>query len=200
MIRVQSKPLLWTVIGLAFFWVLALYEYPIFHAPNPHRAHLATVWFFIVPHATAGTTALLLGPLLFSTRFRQRYPQRHRLLGKLYVICICIAAPFVVALGWKDTGAVDLYVDWSQTILWLITTLIAFICARNGHYSTHREWMIRSYALTATFLMTRILGPFQFYASLSDGALCVIIIALDTLCILLPDIAFSWKAITTRRR
>jgi uncharacterized membrane protein len=198
-IRLRSKPLLWGFIGFCTLWVLVLYEYPIFRAPNAHRARLFADRFFVIPHAICGVIALALGPLLFSTRFRQRKPELHRLFGKVYVISVCVAALILIALNWHDTGALNLLVDWEQVVLWLATTIIAFLCARNGHYATHREWMIRSYALTTTFLGTRVLGPFKFYSGMSDEAFSVTIIALDFLCLLLPDIAFSWRAITTRR-
>jgi hypothetical protein len=103
----------------------------------------------------------------------------HRLFGKTYVISVCIASLALIALNWHDTGAMNLFLDWEQVILWLTTTIVAFLCARNGHPGPHREWMIRSYALTTTFLGTRVLGPFKFFKGMSEEAFIVTIIALD---------------------
>ena len=88
----RTKPFLWPFLGFCTLWVMALYEYPIFRAPNRHRDHLVAVWFLIIPHALAGSLALALGPLLFSTRFRQRRPSLHRLFGKVYVLCILVTS------------------------------------------------------------------------------------------------------------
>ena len=181
-------------------WVLVLYEYPIFHVANRHRDHLFSVRFLIVPHIVGGLAALALGPLLFSTRFRQRKPKLHRNFGKVYVIGVCVASIAFIILNRHDTAALDILIDWEQVLLWLSTTIMAFLCARNGHYATHREWMIRSYALTTTFLGTRVLMPFRFYSGMSDNAFIATIIALDFLCLLLPDIVFSWKQATISRR
>jgi uncharacterized membrane protein len=196
----RPKPLLWAFVGLCCVWVFALYEYPIFHAANGHRDHLYTVRFLIIPHIVGGLAALALGPLLFSTRFRLRRPKLHRNFGRVYVIGVCVASNALIFLNRHDTAAMDLLIDWEQVLLWLSTTIMAFLCARNGHYATHREWMIRSYALTTTFLGTRVLMPFRFYSGMSDNASIATIIALDFLCLLLPDIAFSWRQATTSRR
>jgi hypothetical protein len=111
----RTKPLLWAFLGFCTLWVLALYEYPIFRAPNHHRDHLIAVWFLIIPHIIGGVIALTLGPLLFSTRFRQRRLKLHRLFGKTYVISVCVASLALIALNWHDVGAMNLFLDGSRS-------------------------------------------------------------------------------------
>jgi hypothetical protein len=40
---------------------------------------------------------------------------------------------------------------------WFLTTTVAFAAVRNRNVQIHREWMVRSYAITTTFVTTRVL-------------------------------------------
>lgn len=40
---------------------------------------------------------------------------------------------------------------------WFLTTAVAFAAVRNRNVQIHREWMVRSYAVTTTFVTTRVL-------------------------------------------
>ena len=46
----------------------------------------------LIPHTLAGIFALLIGPINFSSRIRQRYLKLHRVLGRIYVISVFIGA------------------------------------------------------------------------------------------------------------
>jgi hypothetical protein len=42
--------------------------------------------------------------------------------------------------------------------LWLITTLTGWRMARQRRFAEHRRWMIRSFALTLSIMVNRVLG------------------------------------------
>jgi len=63
---------------------------------NPIWRHYAEVAFWLVPHAVAGTCALVLAPLQFSERLRKRYTRAHHIVGRLYVIGTLVLAPLGV--------------------------------------------------------------------------------------------------------
>ena len=46
----------------------------------------------LIPHTLFGMMALLIGPIQFSSRFRQRHLKIHRVLGRIYVISVFIGA------------------------------------------------------------------------------------------------------------
>ncbi len=71
---------------------------PIVHHPDSYTTRLINDRLFLIPHAAAALLAMLLGPFLFSTRFRSRHLKRHRIMGRVYVICIAIAAPLALYL------------------------------------------------------------------------------------------------------
>jgi uncharacterized membrane protein len=50
----------------------------------------------LLPHGIAGACALLLGPFQFSNRLRLRFRKFHRVLGRIYVAGVFVAAPLGV--------------------------------------------------------------------------------------------------------
>src|SRR5438034_2800209 len=56
---------------------------------------------FLIIHVVGGVTALLLGPLQFVKRIRERMPAMHRATGRIYAGACAIGAPagFMLALG-----------------------------------------------------------------------------------------------------
>jgi hypothetical protein len=84
--------------------------------------------------------------------------------------------------------------------LWLFCTLAAFITARNRQIQVHRQWMIRSYAFTLNFIFARVLNPLPAYTGMSDDAFAMTLMFLAVMYFFIPDVYFSWRELTTRRR
>jgi uncharacterized membrane protein len=195
------KPVLWSIMALMAISVIRYNEYPIFRQAK-EQAYLKTIPFLIIPHAVCGVAALLIGPFQFSSRMRLGHLKLHRVLGRVYVISVLIAASFAMVLanyrhqpGGEHFGvAVRI-----QAAAWVITTTAAFLTARNRQIQQHREWMVRSYAVTFTFIGTRVFSPLQDWHRLGEPFLAMEIIAVTLLAILVPDIALSWRQLTTRR-
>lgn len=194
------KVALWMLIGAMTLSVTLYSEVPLLRQA-PERAYLSSILFLIVPHITGGVLALLIGPIQFSSRLRRRYPRFHRALGRIYVTAVFVAAPLAITLSKHrhDPRAIHFVVATSvQACTWMITTLAAFLTARNGHIQQHREWMVRSYAVTLTFVGTRVLQPIPAWNRHSEAGFAIEIIIITFLAILIPDIAFHWRQLTTR--
>src|SRR5580698_2373466 len=93
-----AKPLLWAALGLAGISVLIFTDLPLLYQPSAYRTKLIKDVVLLVPHVITGVLATILGPFLFSTRFRQRHLKRHRIMGRVYVIFIAISAPTALIL------------------------------------------------------------------------------------------------------
>lgn len=169
------------------------------------RAYLSTIPFLIVPHVIAGITALLIGPLQFSSRIRISHRGLHRILGRVYVVAVFIAAPLAIILSMHTHGPqFTRLIHWIvatsvQAGTWIVCTLAALLTARNRHFQQHREWMIRSYAVTFTFILTRVLQPIPAWNRHSEAGFAIEIIIITFLAVLVPDIAVHWRELTTRR-
>jgi uncharacterized membrane protein len=194
-----SKHILWVALGLAGISVLIYTDFPLLHpSPDPYRAKLLRDIFLLIPHAVGGILATALGPFQFSTRFRQSHVGLHRLMGKVYILSVCVAAPTVLFIGRGFDFPLTFMGDL-QAFLWLICTLLAFITARNRQIAVHRQWMVRSYAFTLNFILARLLNPIPAYLHMSDTGLALTLALLTASYFLIPEIAFNWRELTHRR-
>lgn len=100
-------------------------------------------------HIFSGGTALILGPFQFITKFRDRRPTLHRWMGRIYLISILLGglSAFLIAPG-MISGLVGEFGLITLALLWLWTGFMAYTNIRAGNVESHREWMIRNYALT----------------------------------------------------
>jgi hypothetical protein len=194
-----SKHSLWLLLGLAALFVfitnevLLATDYPMYHA---YRVQLIADRYLLLPHALFGTIALLSGPLQFSTRLRQRFLPFHRILGRVYVISVLLAAALAVTISF---GRVLFPATCIQAGAWVLCTVIAFLTARNRHIAQHRQWMVRSYAVTFTFIALRILSIWPRYWNITDATNVLVIVATTFGSVLLCDVGLNWREITTRR-
>ena len=135
--------------------IIALAPYITFNSENFNNATkryatestLRYVGLFV--HAFAGGIALLIGPFQFLDGFRKRRPVVHRWMGRLYLVSILIGglSAFIIAPG-MISGLVGEVGLMSLAILWFWTGWNAYSSIRKGDVKSHREWMIRSFALT----------------------------------------------------
>jgi uncharacterized membrane protein len=166
------------------------------------RAYLSTIPWLIVPHVLAGVIALLSGPLQFSSTLRRRNPRLHRILGRVYVCSVLIAAPLAITLSNHRHDPREIHFVISSAVqagTWIITTVAAFVTAYNGWFQQHREWMVRSYAVTFTFVGTRVLQPIPLWNRHSEAGFAIETIIITFMAILIPDIALHWRELTKQR-
>ena len=115
-------------------------------------------WLFI--HVAGAATALLIGPVQFSSTLRTRFTALHRWIGRTYVIASLVGgvAGFILALG-ASTGPISRIGFGSLGILWIVTTALAWRRAMQGRFVEHRAWMIRSFALAFAAVTLRSYMP-----------------------------------------
>ena len=87
-----------------------------------------------------------------------------------------------------------------QAAAWIVCTATAVIAARNRQIAVHRQWMARSYAVTFTFVSSRVLNLVPSYWShLGDTLAAVGVIAFTLASIVIVDLGLNWRELTTRR-
>ncbi len=196
----RSKTILWVSLGITTLFVfitsevLLVIDYPMYHA---YRLQVIADRGLLIPHTLCGTFALLAGPLQFSSRFRQRHLKLHRMLGRVYFGSVVMGAFTGIILA---TGRPGLPGTAMQGATWIICTAAAVLAARNRQIAVHRQWMARSYAVTFTFVSSRVLNLVPAYWShLGDILSAVGVIAFTLASILLVDLGMNWHQLTTRR-
>lgn len=112
---------------------------------------------FFKLHIYTSIFLLLAGFTQFSNVIRQKYRQLHRGMGWVYVVIILLAAaPSGIVMGWHANGG------WTSQssfvilgILWFVFTSLALYFAIKKNWKQHREFMIRSFALTLSAITLR---------------------------------------------
>lgn len=196
----RFKIILWVLLGLTALFVfitselLLITDYPMYHA---YRLQVIADRHLLIPHTLAGTLALLIGPINFSSRIRQRHLQLHCILGRIYVISVFVGSFTGIALA---AGRPGLPGTSMQAAAWMVCTTAAFITARNRHIAQHRQWMARSYAVTFTFVSSRVLNLWpRYWSHLGDVLSAVGVIAFTLASLLIVDLGLNWRELTTRR-
>jgi uncharacterized membrane protein len=166
----RAKYLLFAVVGLMIAYVLRHNESFLIHPNDPIWQHYQPFKWYLLPHGLAGACALLLGPMQFSDRLRQRYAKFHRVIGRIYVGGVFVAGPlgfyiqfFNERIGAPRSFSVAAIVDAS---LWMLTTGIALAFILKGRVEQHRQWMTRSYGVALVFLEVRVISGLTGWESL----------------------------------
>ena len=198
--RSGFKTALWISLGLTALFVfitsevLLATDYPMYHA---YRLQVIADRHLLIPHTLSGVIALVAGAMQFSSRLRRRHLKFHRILGRIYVVSVFIGAPTGIALA---AGRPGMPGTSMQAAAWIVCTTAAFITARNRQIAQHRQWMVRSYAVTFTFVSSRVLNLWPLYWShLGDALAAVGVIAFTLASLLVVDLGLNWRELTTRR-
>ncbi len=196
----RSKTILWVALGLTVIFVfitselLLVTDYPMYH---DYRLQVIADRHLLIPHSLAGTLALLIGPINFSSRIRNRHLQLHRFLGRIYFVSVFVGSFTGIALA---AGRPGLPGTSMQAAAWMVCTTAAVVTARNRHIAQHRQWMARSYAITFTFVSSRVLNLWpRYWSHLGDVLSAVGVIAFTLASLLIVDLGFNWHELTTRR-
>ena len=122
----------------------------------PHRS----ISLVFVIHALLGGTALLLAPLQFNRTLLQKQRKLHRILGRIYVVTIWLSSASGLGLAiFFDVSIAARIVLGLVSILWFGATTVAFLRVRRRKIAEHREWMIRSFALSFFFVTFSLWVP-----------------------------------------
>lgn len=111
--------------------------------------------FFV--HAFSAILALPAGFTQFSNQLRRRIPGLHRRAGQVYVwVILLLAGPSGLVLAVVANGG------WTSRLGflllsfgWWITTWLAWRYGLKRNWRLHRDWMIRSFALTLSAITLR---------------------------------------------
>jgi hypothetical protein len=184
--------------GAAAWWLIAAPVVSLARVPA-HGAHFA--WTYA--HMLSGTVMLFGGALNLYVGATRRGFRWHRAIGRTYLGAGAVSASLAIVLalagqhGKDGTGlALASVSDMGISLAalgaaWLITAALGLRAARNRRFDSHRDWMIRSYVLTWSFVACRLLGFIPAFAQLGDGAAAVWLTWIVPL--LLCEVALQWR-------
>ena len=193
----RPKYLLFAAIGLMLAYVIPHDESFLVHPKDPVWQHYEPFKWWLLPHGIAGACALLLGPMQFSDRLRGRFRRFHRVVGRIYVAGVFVAAPlgfyiqhFEERMGNPRSFSIAAAAD---AALWMITTGIAMVFILKGKVQDHRQWMTRSFAVAIVFLEVRVIGGLGGWEDLDVHANETIVWACLAFSILSADLVLQWQ-------
>ena len=140
----------------------------------------------------------MAGPFQFSLRFRQRHLRLHRIMGRCYLSGIGVAAAVAVYLALTHTTLAIRFFAITLAAAWLLTTGVAFAAVRRRNIQLHRQWMVRSYALTTTFVTARVLTAIPAIGNGGEAIYMPAQWALLIATIVLTEIGLAWRGLSGR--
>jgi len=199
----RPKYLLFAFIGLMLAYVLRHNEHFLIDAQDPNWAHIHPFRWYLLPHGIMGACALLLGPLQFSDRLRQRFAKFHRVVGRFYVAGVFIGAPMGLYIQYFEErmgGARSFsFAAGTDAALWMLTTAVAIFFILKGKVQQHRQWMTRSFAVAIVFLEVRVVGGVTGWERLGPSAIETMVWMCVAFSLLFADIALQWRDFSLSR-
>ncbi len=155
-----SKTLIWWVMLFItlFYFAFAVDQFLAefnFQYSNSVREGLkernTPIGFLI--HTSAGSIGFLAGIFQFNSWIRVNYSAAHKLIGWIYVITILTTSLTGIWISVSfEVPTLAKAVFWVIGVVWFISTFAAFLFAIKKKFVPHRNWMIRSYAITLFFM------------------------------------------------
>ncbi|WP_342718384.1 DUF2306 domain-containing protein [Bacillus paramycoides] len=122
---------------------------------------LSEFWYsMLFIHITTSIVALVIGPFTLSAKFRERNINRHRIVGRIYMVGILLGGVSGLYLSFYATGGLVAKLGFGLlSVFWLTSAYQALHRVKNKKIKDHRNWMIRNYALTFAAVTLRIWLP-----------------------------------------
>ncbi|EOD65884.1 DUF2306 domain-containing protein [Amycolatopsis vancoresmycina] len=120
--------------------------------------HNAVYYPALVAHVLFGTVAMTTACFQIWPAFRARYRRGHRITGRIYVFAGALPAGLLgLYIGWHTAAGPSVRVaNLVGSALWLTVTLTGLRLARQRRYGEHRRWMARSFALSMSIVLSRV--------------------------------------------
>lgn len=117
----------------------------------------------IQSHILFGLLALIFGPLQFSEKIRKNNISLHKKLGYVYGVGVIFSAIAGLYMAHFAYGGLVSTLGFSfLSVFWLISIIVSIYFILNKKLNQHKEWALRSYALTFSAVTLRIELPLSF--------------------------------------
>jgi len=176
--------------------------------PAKHVGHFALVYI----HMVGGSIMLVAGAAALYIGWTRRHFRYHKVLGYTYLVGGTVGAGLAFFLALANVHSdtlLPLAIDIDKVsdigislatlaAAWLGASAMAYRAARNRRFEAHRGWMIRSYVLTWTFVLCRLVSRVPTLESLGKGAAIVWLSWIVPL--MVCEVILQWSETAPRRR
>ena len=161
---VGSAAILAVALAFVFRYVFRYYLHyneAAFTDPIRGGANYWAMRGWLLMHMTAGMVALLTGPWQFWTGFRARYARLHRVTGRVFLGAVAVGSlgAFRMGIGTSFGWAFG-FALIALAVAWITTAGMAYYAILRRRIQTHKEWMVRAYVVTFSFVTFRLFNDF----------------------------------------
>lgn len=143
------KAVFWAAFGAAAAWFL-IGDLILVADRDPGEQGVR--WFGYAGHVASALPVLVIAPLQFSGALRKARPAVHRWLGRVFLASAMVSGSFAVWLGATMPRGGTQVPLMLFGVLWVMLSGIAWQAARRRDFVTHRQFVIRSFALATSFV------------------------------------------------
>lgn len=146
----------WLMLGITLQYIPVQRDVAFLQIKQSYINNTVWFWSFYI-HVYTSMIALLAGFIQFWPQLLRRYKQLHRTMGYAYIIVVVgISGPASLIMGWYANGGLSSRIAFVLlALLWIFTTAKALQAALRKNYVRHKQFMIRSYALTLSAITLR---------------------------------------------
>lgn len=163
--------MVWLIIMIVAIRFIAKDAIPFFSFEQEALGRFFENKYVLILHISCGIMAMILGPFQFWNSLRINFPKRHRIIGRIYIIAIILGTICATYLAW--TTGVAIHWSWAFALqasaaVWIICVLLALRAVMQKRFQQHREWMIKSYVSTYSFVFFRFMNDSPLAENLGD--------------------------------
>lgn len=150
---------LWSLLTVLALAIAAYFVPPYLVGSSTIPIDMRIVGYYasLVVHAVPAGLTLIVGPWQFVPKLRTRFPRLHRVLGRVYLVSVILAAAAASYATVVTPSGFPLQVAFSVLIVaWLYSAFQGYRTIRRGDVRSHRIWMIRNYTLTFAAVTLRL--------------------------------------------
>lgn len=181
---VRARSVFVAVLGVASVVAILNAERFLIDPHDSEWVHIARFKWLLLAHGVAGMIALITGAVQLSTRIRRCRVKLHRVTGRIYVVTVAAASLIALYINAKFEPWPLNFEVAVQATLWLSATTVGYIAARYRQMVLHRQWMVRSYAITLIFIASRL----PIYPNFNATELSTMLWYLIVGALILPDL------------
>ena len=147
-------------------------------------------------HALGGSVMLVAGAAALALGWTRARPHLHRPVGYAYLLggLWSTVSVLVVTLVHQHGSIGVRAATSSLALVWLLTAGMAYRAVRNRRFESHRDWMLRSYVLTWSFVFCRLTSQVPAVAAAGEEVGTALTWATWVFPLLICEAALQWSA------
>lgn len=155
-----------------------------------HERHAGLLY----AHAASGTLMLFFGAAALYVGWTRRFFRFHKWLGGTYLLAgssVSVLALVLPLFERHEPASIAVATSVVASV-WLAFSAMAWRAARNRRFDAHREWMIRSYVVTWTFVFCRVAMQLPLFPGLGIESVTATIWVSFVIPVMACEIVMQW--------